>query len=130
MSPRRSRRGNFTRGRLWLVFIFLLLRALDYFLFSFAVNKHSVLGPIINGTLWSIALLSAIWFRMNWARYAMVILLLVSVGLAFILEASFAEFVASDVILVMATFTAGQLVAALMLIFFPSIQKLTNNAYL
>jgi NADH:ubiquinone oxidoreductase subunit K len=129
MSTRRSRRGNFVKGRAWLVVIFLLLCGLNCLTYFAAAHKREVMGPIINSSLWSVVLLAAIWCRKNWARYAMVILMLVSVALAFILEASFAEFVAGDTLLIMVTITAGHLVVALILIFSHGIQKLTSNAY-
>jgi hypothetical protein len=132
MSPRKSRRGNFLKGRLWLIALFIMLRGLDCLMF-FCVpvaNKRPLMGDILNSILWSTVLLAAIWCRKNWARYVMVFQILIGVVFAFILEASFADRVPGNTLLVMATFTAGQLTAALILIFSPSIQKLTNNAYI
>ncbi len=132
MSSRKSRRGNFTKGRIWIVFIFLLLRAMDFLLY-YSVhtmpNTSRLIGDIIAATLWSAVLLTLVWMRQNWARYAMGILLLLSVAVALITEAAYAEFLPGNMTLLMVTYTIGQLTAALILIFSPSIQKLTSHSY-
>jgi len=130
MAPRRSHRANFTKGRTWLVVIFLLLRGIDCFAFLTLRDLHrqQMLILITLSTLWTTVLLSTIWFRKEWARYVMISLLLVMVGVAFILEVGFSDTVAGKTIPVLGVYTTGQLAAALMLIFFPSIRKLTSRA--
>jgi hypothetical protein len=69
------------RAKVSIVGIFLALRTLDAFVY-FQIpggDKSALLGAIINNTIWTTVLLAAIWFRKSWARYVLVIFLLVGV---------------------------------------------------
>jgi hypothetical protein len=70
----RSLLGSSFRGKMSLIAIFLIFRALDAFIyFEYpALNKSSLTGAIINSTIWTTALLTAIWFRKGWARYVLI----------------------------------------------------------
>jgi hypothetical protein len=66
--------GSSHLGRLSLIPIFFILRALDVFLYFEwpQVNKSSLLFSILNNVIWTSALLAAICFRKAWARYVLI----------------------------------------------------------
>jgi hypothetical protein len=70
----RPRRGSSFRGKLSLVAIFLILRALDAFIFFEypLISKSALVGALINNIIWTTALLTAIWLRKSWARYVLI----------------------------------------------------------
>lgn len=67
-----------TLGRAVLVVIFLLFIGLDGAMYYTAPEEQQreLLGPTIIRQLWTVALLAAIWFGQNWARYTLIALLL------------------------------------------------------
>lgn len=74
-----------TPGRIVLAVIFLLFLGLDgavYFTTP-EEQQRALLGQIIVRQLWTFALLAAVWFGKNWARYVLIALLMLS-GLLFI----------------------------------------------
>lgn len=67
-----------TLGRAVLVVIFLLFLGLDGAMYFTTPEEqqHELLGQTIIRQLWTVALLAAIWFGQNWARYTLIALLL------------------------------------------------------
>lgn len=64
------------RARLWLLAVLVVLTAANYLLFQFSFHEMNPF-PITRGiafgsSLWSAALLIAMWLRMGWARYVLV----------------------------------------------------------
>jgi hypothetical protein len=50
------------------------------YLASPAADKSRILASIITGAIWTTALLAGVWFRRNWCRYALLLILLLSVA--------------------------------------------------
>ena len=78
------------RARLWICVLFLLLSAADYLLLRFTYDRDNPmlsmtgLAPLISalavlGALGSKLLLICLWRRLAWARYALGMLLAVSI---------------------------------------------------
>lgn len=64
------------RARLWLLAVLVVLAAANYLLFQFSFHEMNPF-PITRGisfgsSLWSLALLIAMWLRLGWARYVLV----------------------------------------------------------
>lgn len=61
--------------------IFFALRAVEAFYYFESRTSHKSLltGAIIVYILWTTAFLVGIWFRQNWARYGLLIFLLIGV---------------------------------------------------
>lgn len=74
-----------TPGRIVLVIIFLLFLGLDFAVYSTTPEEQqrAFLGQIIIRQLWTFALLVAVWYGKNWARYMLIALLMLG-GLFFI----------------------------------------------
>jgi hypothetical protein len=72
-------------GRLWLVAIFIALRAGDAALLKFAfhpLNEYPVLkGLSIGSIAWTTLLLIAIWRRQEWARILLITLISISIAI-------------------------------------------------
>lgn len=73
------RPGNRLAGKIWLLVIFFTLTALNYaaslvapFLGSFSGIYG---GALFISTFWTGVLLTAIWFRHGWARFALAVFL-------------------------------------------------------
>jgi hypothetical protein len=86
---RRRRKGQRSsrskRGRLLLVAIFVAFRVSDALMF-FAAGPHDktqLVTSLITSAVWTTALLVAIAYRQNWARYILIFLLIL--GVAFFL---------------------------------------------
>jgi hypothetical protein len=73
----RSRLGSSFRGKLSLIAMFFILRALDVFIYFEwpGTDKSALLFSIINNIIWTTALLAAVWFRKGWARYVLILFL-------------------------------------------------------
>ncbi len=129
---RSRRRGSVYRARLWLVGIFLLLRAYDVFVFvSVPLPGSSILfGSIINKFILTTVLLTAIWFRKGWARYALIFLLAIGVLAALIVLPEFWVKLEDSSRLTVFTVTAIILHAAIAfrLMFSRDLDRLTSRA--
>ena len=70
-SRRRRSKASVTRGRWWVVGIFLALRGADavMLLGTPAGNRTPLYVAVFNTAVWTTVLLIGIWRRMNWARY-------------------------------------------------------------
>jgi hypothetical protein len=124
--------GNVQRGRLWVILIWIFMQMVDITAFVTSqmtpLMRHQMIGVLINDFIWTTAWLTAICFRQNWARYVMVINLLLGVALetrylqwAFEFSVGFPiGFVVSMV---------GRLAVAIMLIVLPDIKRLTNPTH-
>ena len=74
--------GSSRRGRLLLIVIFCALRASDACLYfgGPADAKSRLLAGILTGALWTTALLVGVWFRQDWCRWALTVVLLLGIG--------------------------------------------------
>ena len=117
------------KGRIWLIFILLLLRGIDCLLYfsDHAPNKNPIIAVVIISNLWSVVLLTAIWFRQSWARYTMVGLIFLWLALAFIFAEPIAALFGGYYVLI--AVCAGYLVPAIILIRSHGIEKLTNRSF-
>ncbi len=66
------RRMRHRNGRLWLLVSFLVLRPTDLLLFKVAHSELILAGTII-ASCWTTGLLAAVWLRVPWARYALIV---------------------------------------------------------
>lgn len=131
MPHHKSRTEYLHYGRIWLVVVFLILRGVDVFdYFScYPAYKNIIIGVIINANVWSIVLLAGTWFRQLWARYTLIALMLIWLGLGFAFSGYLQEFFGDRYARVMALTFAGYIASALMLIAIPSIQRLTSRSF-
>ena len=132
MSSSSHRSSRMIRARIWLVLIWILLRVLDgavIFGVEMPTNgKQRVIGAVLVGIVWSTTWLVAIGMRQNWARYILVINLLVGAvfDIAF-LQSVFALPPTFTIVFVMNM--GGKFVVALLLICLPDIKNLTERVY-
>lgn len=84
--------GSSQRGRMLLIAIFCALRAADA-LICFAgpaAGRSPAMAAVLTGALWTTALLIGIWFRHEWCRWAlMVVLLFCILSATFFLRSAF-----------------------------------------
>lgn len=108
--PRRHHHGKAGRARLGLVVIFLLLRLIDgLFFLALPTGPHGpALAAIIGASLWTTALLVAIWRRQEWAR----IILLALFGISGVTASIVAPSVWDNDPLITAFITGGVIVVA------------------
>ncbi len=78
---RRRQQGSVTRGKVLLVVIFCVLRGVDLLMYfgTTGSDKTRLLASIITTGIWTTALLVGIWKRQNWARYFLIVLVLLGV---------------------------------------------------
>jgi hypothetical protein len=73
------------RARLWLLAVLVVLAAGNYLLFLFSfheLNPYPITRGIAFGSsLWSLALIIAMWLRMGWARYVLATWLVLAIVL-------------------------------------------------
>lgn len=126
-SNKRHRHASPQVGRVWVVFVFLMLRAVDLVIYCGVpvITRHHLMGVILNGVIWSTVLLIGIWFRKAWARIILVFLLLASVGLAMIFWTGLADVHVSAHFVGLSI--GVNLAVALILICSPSVRKLTSR---
>jgi len=127
----RSLHGSSLRGKISLIAMFFMLRALDVFILVEwpAVNKSEVFFSIINHAIWTTALLAAIWFRKGWARYVLIFFMPLGILAALILLPDFWIKFEADNRLV-AIFSATLIVqgtVAWLLIFSRDLERLTGR---
>lgn len=79
------------RAKIGLAVIFLMLRALDVFLYThlFNIGKPALLAALINNAVWTTVLLGAVWIRKNWARYVLIAFLFLGLAVIFALLPDF-----------------------------------------
>jgi len=81
----RKRRKKVKNGRLYILLLFLWLRAIDvatlFYLYPrlSVVYKHYLVVSLVTTSVWTSGLFIAIWFRQNWAKYVLVASLLITV---------------------------------------------------
>ena len=128
--PRKHRRhGNVARARWGLVVIFCLLGiTVGFFLNALPLGRTGLTTPaIFGGTLWTSALLIALWLRHAWARILLIGLFgLAAVGTLILVPNTLAE---TERDLLMA-YVAGGLLAsgsALYLYYSRDIHRLTSR---
>ena len=133
---RRRRKGQRSsrskRGRLLLVAIFIAFRISDALMLFAAgpYNNSQLVGSIITTGIWTTALLVAIAYRKNWARYFLIILLILAVVTSFIvvpeiLKVEITNPVLFTLLCLTTLINAG---IAWCLISAPSIRHLTNRS--
>ena len=124
-----SRESDF-RGRLWLILIFLALRGIEVFMYLAvpARNNSQLLGSMLSTVIWTTALLIGIWYRQNWCRYILIVLLLLTVVVFMILVPEGMVIFGDDMLLVLFGGLALAYAAiAWVLISSRDIRRLTNR---
>jgi len=132
-SGRRRRHRSLTRGRLYLVLIFLLLFAFNLWNFSFTPNYekqdfllHEVpIGMVVT------SLLAGVWCRQFWARYLLAAILLVRAVASCIMLSKYTELIFSSWVFACTMLSGPVLYAALTwaLLSLPSIRRLVSRRY-
>jgi lipoprotein signal peptidase len=118
---------------LLLVAIFLAFRVSDALMLFAAgpYNNSQLVGSIITTGIWTTALLVAIAYRKNWARYFLIILLIIAVVGTFIIlpELLKVEITSPVLFTVLCLTTVLNAGIAWCLISAPSIRHLTNRSH-
>jgi len=73
--------GSSRRGRVLLILIFCVLRVADALVcFSGPASARSpAVAAVLIGALWTTSLMVGIWFRQEWCRWALMVVLLLSI---------------------------------------------------
>lgn len=136
MSRRKSHRQTFLRARIWLVVVFCVLFLPDLGTYLWwkghnLQNASQVMGSVLVNLLWDLVLLGAMWMRMNWARYVMVTLLMLALvgGICFLATLQILVNANAHLLMIMAFWFVTRVIGTMLLIFNPSIRKLTSYAY-
>lgn len=133
MSRRRHRKGSssFFAGRMILIAIFLLYRAVDvfyYFASPDAEERFGRLGASVVFGLWTTVLLVAMWYRQSWARLVLAgYLILTLIFPSFVLL----EYLKARIVPpleVIIPFSVS-LLTLLAILFLPPIRSLTRHRY-
>jgi hypothetical protein len=66
-------RERFRRSRLWLLFLFCVLRGSDALIYfgSPPGDRPRLLAAILVGAIWTTATMAGVWSRQNWCRGAL-----------------------------------------------------------
>ncbi|MCX6968219.1 MAG: hypothetical protein NTZ46_10680 [Verrucomicrobia bacterium] len=132
----RKRRRKAKSGRLYIFSLFAWLRLIDaatvYYLYPqlSVINKQYLIVSLVTTAVWTTGLLLAIWFRQNWARYLLVLSLLVAVisTLSMIPGLPDAMHPRKQLSMILAI-TGVYLPVALVLILSKSVHKLTRDEH-
>ncbi len=123
--------ASIRRGRIWVIGIFVALRAIEFGLYyATAASRSAWMALLLASVLWTTVLLIGIWFQRNWARYFLILALgASSVGLAITATAKIQEgdlHYTTAFILAMSAIGHAAIVCALA--YSPDIKHLTNQA--
>jgi hypothetical protein len=124
--------GSSRRGRLLLIVIFCTLRVADALIcFAGPAGARSpALAAVLTGALWTTALIVGIWFRQEWCRWALMVVLLGCIlSAAYFLRAAFdlpLHYASLSVLLVVALIDSA---AAWAVIQLRDIRRLTSRSH-
>ncbi|MDR3403861.1 MAG: hypothetical protein P4L99_15300 [Chthoniobacter sp.] len=129
---RRSHRG-LSRGRLYLVLIFLVLFTFNLvnYLFTPYYEKQDLLLHEVPIGIVMTSLLVGVWCRQFWARYLLAALALFRVVASFIILPAFAEMIMSNWVIAL-SMLIGPILYALVtwaVLGLPSIRRLVSRRY-
>ena len=131
-------RGSIRFARLTIVVIFLLLLGIQLAALRFmpvsCFTRPEMVAETFLSTLWTGTLLGAIWKRNDWARYLLIVALLLTAVAALIFAplhcASAPPTVLSKrLIVILAVYALGQISAALVLGRSPHINRLVSRSW-
>jgi hypothetical protein len=128
----RRSRGRFRRGRLWLILIFLGLRAGDALMYfgSPAIDRPRVLASIVIGGIWTTSALGGLWAMQAWCRYALnILIVLTTIASTCFISAVFQLPVNQRVLIFLFAAAMVNGAAIWAVISSPGIRRLTSRSY-
>jgi len=92
--------------------------------------RSQLAGAILSAMVWTTALLAGIWFRQNWCRYILLIVLLLgSIGVMIYFSGFNSPATNESMVVFFAGFGLGNAAIAWALITSPDIKRLTNRHF-
>ncbi len=136
---RRRRHGHgthFRRGRMWVIGVFCGFRMVDVFRYLLVstlpggMDRSWLHSSVITAGIWTTVLLTCIWLRQAWARYFLIVLVLLDALREIVwLPETLKEIPDSYINPFLIATSIIHAAIAYVLISVPSVRRLTNKSY-